>query len=66
MTKIICPRCQLNELDAPGRNAISRYADVEICDTCGQDEALVDAGILPITRGVRERHQRMLDLAQAE
>lgn len=37
-----CPRCGHDRMDCenPVRNALSRYADVYICDECGTDEAL--------------------------
>lgn len=38
-----CPRCgQMNMADDPIRNALSRHAQVMICDTCGTAEALGD------------------------
>lgn len=39
-----CPRCgydNMNELGAT-RNALSRHADVYICDACGKAEALIE------------------------
>lgn len=47
-----CPRCGHYRMYAdPIRNALSRQADIQVCDNCGADEALRDfAGIvLPIT-----------------
>ncbi|WP_101698690.1 hypothetical protein [Clostridium minihomine] len=39
-----CPRCGHSRMDEkPVRNALSRYADVYICNLCGMDEALQDA-----------------------
>lgn len=40
-----CPRCGKQQMKLPSaHNALSRYADVYICDTCcGMDEALRDA-----------------------
>jgi len=40
-----CPRCgrETMKTDRPATNAISRYADVYICDECGTEEALLDA-----------------------
>lgn len=35
-----CPRCGLETLWKPTRNALSRYLDVYVCDTCGTHEAL--------------------------
>ena len=38
-----CPRCGYNRMNEnPVRNALSRHADVYICDACGTDEALRD------------------------
>ncbi len=38
-----CPRCGFRRMDAdPIRNALSRRADVQICDRCGIDEAMED------------------------
>ncbi len=43
-----CPRCGHNRMDAkPVRNALSRYADVYICNPCGMEEAMLDAAGLP-------------------
>lgn len=37
----ICPRCgEKNMSKNPSRNALSRYADVYICDACGMEEAI--------------------------
>ena len=36
-----CPRCGLDKMDAhPVHNALSRHADIQICDACGVEEAL--------------------------
>ena len=36
-----CPRCGAWAMDEDSmRNALSRYADVQICNNCGTDEAL--------------------------
>lgn len=36
-----CPRCGLDRMaDKPLRNALSRAADIQVCDDCGTDEAL--------------------------
>ena len=44
-----CPRCGHDRMDAkPIRNALSRYADVYICDACGMDEALRDMIGIPL------------------
>lgn len=38
-----CPRCGHNTMDEnPVRNALSRRADVYICDQCGSHEAMCD------------------------
>ena len=39
-----CPRCGERKMNPAGatRNALSRYADVYICDSCGIEEALDD------------------------
>lgn len=38
-----CPRCGQMQMDEkPHRNALSRRADVQICDACGMAEALED------------------------
>ena len=48
-----CPRCgrQTLKTEHPATNALSRYADVYICDGCGTDEALLDmtGSQLPLT-----------------
>lgn len=39
-----CPRCGHDRMDKIAtRNALSRRADVYICDSCGTEEALLDA-----------------------
>lgn len=36
-----CPRCGADAMDdKPTRNALSRQADISVCDTCGMDEAI--------------------------
>lgn len=38
---LLCPRCGEKRMNVRlGRNALSRQADVQICDECGMDEAL--------------------------
>ena len=38
-----CPRCgRKNMKDRLHTNALSRYADIYICDQCGMDEAMLD------------------------
>ena len=39
-----CPRCG-KVLESFSRHAISRYADVVVCDQCGTEEALERAGL---------------------
>ena len=49
---IPCPRCgQARMSSKVSRNALSRYADLQICNTCGIDEAVRDfaENVLPIT-----------------
>lgn len=46
--EFICPRCGDFGVDLK-RGAISRYADVKICDKCGTDEALRDFAGNPFT-----------------
>lgn len=37
----MCPRCGQCRMDErPARNALSRAADIQICDACGMDEAI--------------------------
>ena len=41
--KMLCPRCGRNTIKAPlGHNALSRYANLYICDECGMTEAMLD------------------------
>ena len=41
--KMPCPRCGRNTIKAPlAHNALSRYADLYICDECGMTEAMLD------------------------
>lgn len=39
-----CPRCGRKTMNPEGvlKNAVSRHADVYVCDTCGTEEALQD------------------------
>ena len=39
-----CPRCG-RVLESFSRHALSRYADLTVCDECGTDEALECAGL---------------------
>lgn len=44
-----CPRCGKYDMSSnPMRNALSRYADIQICDSCGIDEAMRDFAHSPI------------------
>jgi len=44
-----CPRCgRMVMNEKPTRNALSRYADVYVCDECGMDEAIRDFGRKPL------------------
>ena len=41
--KMPCPRCGRNTIKAPlAHNALSRYADLYVCDECGMTEAMLD------------------------
>ena len=41
--KMLCPRCGRNTIKAPlAHNALSRYADLYVCDECGMTEAMLD------------------------
>lgn len=47
-----CPRCGYYRMDEkPVRNALSRHADVYICNQCGTDEAIrgMIKTVLPLT-----------------
>ncbi len=43
-----CLRCGKPMDRKPARNALSRYADVDICNACGMDEALRDYAKTPL------------------
>lgn len=44
-----CPRCgKMSVKDSLHTNALSRHADVMICDACGTDEALRDSAKKPL------------------
>lgn len=52
-TALLCPRCGIRHMDEkPVRNALSRHADVFICDRCGSDEAhrAMIGDVLPLTK----------------
>ena len=39
----VCPRCGQNTMDPEiHRNALSRYEDIHICNSCGSEEAYLD------------------------
>lgn len=41
--QMLCPRCGLDTMSAKvTRNALSRYADIYVCDDCGTTEAYLD------------------------
>jgi len=41
--KMACPRCGRNPIKAPlAHNALSRHADLYVCDECGMTEAFLD------------------------
>ena len=41
--KMPCPRCGRNTIKTPlAHNALSRYADIYVCDECGITEAMLD------------------------
>lgn len=41
--KMSCPRCGRNTIKAPlAHNALSRHADLYVCDECGMTEAMLD------------------------
>ena len=61
MTKIICPRCLKNEL-IPNMvlNSLSRRDnDTYICNPCGDEEAMVNAGFVKVTAHIAERESRI-------
>lgn len=41
-----CPRCGC-ELESLARHALSRYADLTVCDSCGTVESLESVGFTP-------------------
>lgn len=52
--KYACPRCGKKTMDkeSVSRNALSRHIEISVCDACGSEEALEDAGVdaqLPIS-----------------
>lgn len=54
-----CPRCGRYVMSSdPMRNAMSRYADIQVCDNCGMDEAIRDFSrtAIPITAWAIAEH----------
>lgn len=52
-TTLLCPRCGIRHMnEQPVRNALSRHADVFICDLCGVDEAhrAMMGDVLPLNK----------------
>ena len=43
----LCPRCGERMPGSKARHAISRWADITVCDHCGTIEALEKAGLAP-------------------
>lgn len=43
----LCPRCGERMPGSKARHAISRWADITVCDSCGTMEALEKAGLAP-------------------
>lgn len=46
-TDCTCPRCGAFMPDKKTRYALSRYADIMVCDRCGTEEALETVNIIP-------------------
>jgi len=62
-----CPRCLETELNPEqARNSYSRYAPVYICVGCGDEETQIIFRKIGLKGPVRERHHRMLALAEQE
>jgi predicted RNA-binding Zn-ribbon protein involved in translation (DUF1610 family) len=58
---MMCPRCGRDAMDPSiHRNALSRYADVHVCDDCGTAEAMLDLmkNPLPPTQWACVRSER--------
>jgi len=65
--KMTCPRCGRNTIKSPlEHNALSRYADLYICDECGMTEAMLDMmrNPLPLEQWsvFRDKGQQLPDL----
>ena len=61
MTKLTCPRCLKKEL-MPNMvfNSLSRRDhETYICNPCGTEEGMIDAGYIQYTTHVTEREGRM-------
>lgn len=59
-----CPRCGLDSMaDDICRNALSRYAAIQICDACGTDEAIRDASgqMLPFSEWAIAKNPHLAD-----
>ena len=56
-----CPRCLANYLKKnPAHNDTSHNnRDIQICNACGNEEALVENGLVKITPEVTARKERM-------
>ena len=59
-----CPRCHKETLeDIQAQNSLSRRGNVYICNPCGDEEALIDAGeILPTEMDIEFTAQVYTDL----
>lgn len=45
----LCPRCGKDTMKQPlHTNALSRHADIYICDACGMEEAILDYTHAPL------------------
>ena len=45
----LCPRCGKGTMKQPlHTNALSRHADIYICDACGMEEAILDYTHAPL------------------
>lgn len=56
-----CPRCGADAMaDKPARNALSRQADISVCDACGTNEAIraYNNNVLPLSEWACMRDQR--------
>ena len=64
--QMLCPRCGRNTIKAPlAHNALSRYADLYVCDDCGQAKAMLDMKQTPVPLkqwAAMQENQTQLDL----